>query len=187
MPIRGIDVASYQADRPAMRGYSFVWVKATEGTGYVNPRMAKQAEAARAAGAVVGFYHFLHPGDTHAQVAHFLSATPEQPGDMFACDWETPPSGVPATCAEKDQFIGTLKSATRVPHRTLLYCNRDFWLNRDTTSECGDGLWIADPTTAGHPRVQHQWAFHQYSVSGGTDQNVGRFSSLSALKTWAQA
>ena len=28
----------------------------------------------------------------------------------------------------------------------ILYCNRDFWLHRDSTSFCADGLWIADPS-----------------------------------------
>src|SRR5437879_11494973 len=34
----------------------------------------------------------------------------------------------------------------------ILYTNQDFWLNVDTTSYAGDGLWIADYVTAGKPR-----------------------------------
>jgi GH25 family lysozyme M1 (1,4-beta-N-acetylmuramidase) len=184
MTVRGIDVASYQPDRPAVAGLAFVWIKATEGTGYVNPRMREQLATARGAGRVVGFYHFLHAGKVPEQVAHFLSTIPEQPGDMLACDWETPPGASPASCSEKDEFLHLVKQ-TKVPHRAGLYCNRDFWLHRDTTSQCGDFLWIADPTTAGHPRVQHPWTFHQYAISGGTDENVAAFADLAALQHWA--
>ncbi|MYS19173.1 Lyzozyme M1 (1,4-beta-N-acetylmuramidase), GH25 family [Streptomyces sp. DvalAA-14] len=187
MTVRGIDVASYQPPTPAVAGNSFVWVKATEGLTYVNPHMASQAAAARKAGAVVGFYHFLHPGGIAAQVAHFLKTAPEQAGDMFGCDWETPqPPDKAASSEEKDQFLRVLKGATKVPHRVVLYCNLDFWLHRDKTSQCGDGLWIADPNSpAGHPKVQHAWTFHQYGITAGTDQNVGQFADINSLRAWA--
>jgi GH25 family lysozyme M1 (1,4-beta-N-acetylmuramidase) len=184
MSVRGIDVASYQPDHPTVKGLAFVFVKATEGTTYKNPRMAAQVATARAAGAVVGFYHFLHAGKIPEQARYFLGAIEEHRGDILACDWEMPPNEKPATCAEKDAFIREVK-ALDGGYKVGLYANRDFWLHKDVTSGCGDFLWIADPTTAGHPRVQHPWTFHQYAVSGGTDQNVGNFADMAALRKWA--
>jgi hypothetical protein len=181
MTVKGIDVASFQSTTYSTAGLGFVMVKATEGTGYVNPRHAAQVAHARAAGLVVGHYHFARPGSVTAQAAYFLQHAGTQAGDVLALDWED--AGVPDQ--DKDTWIKHVQSSA-AHHRVLLYCNRDFWLNRDHTSFCGDGLWIADPgAPAGHPRVSHAWTFHQYSSSGGVDHNLGNFASVAALRTWA--
>ncbi|QMV84101.1 C39 family peptidase [Corynebacterium hindlerae] len=76
MTIFGIDVSSWQGDLDAGRlageGISFGVVKATQGTGYVNPHMAQQTRALRDAGCVVAQYHFLELGDPVAQAEHYL-------------------------------------------------------------------------------------------------------------------
>ncbi|MFK0297339.1 GH25 family lysozyme, partial [Streptomyces sp. NPDC090442] len=59
MTVRGIDVSSYQPSTYNTNGRDFVFVKATEGTSYINPRQSAQAAQARRNGLVVGFYHFL--------------------------------------------------------------------------------------------------------------------------------
>jgi GH25 family lysozyme M1 (1,4-beta-N-acetylmuramidase) len=181
MTVKGIDVASYQSSTPSTAGLGFVMVKATEGTSYVNPKHASQVSHARAAGVVVGHYHFARPGSMSAQVSYFLQHAGVKAGDLLALDWED--AGVSG--ADKDAFVKAAQKASPA-HRVLLYCNRDFWLNRDTTSVCGDGLWIADPDAdAGHPRVQHAWTVHQYSSSGGLDRDVANFASAAALRAWA--
>ena len=181
MTVKGIDVASYQSTTYSTSGLGFVFVKATEGTGYVNPKHAGQVAHARAAGLVVGHYHFVRPGELTAQAAYFLRHAAARAGDLLALDWED--SGV--SNADKDNWIRRVQSSAP-GHRVLLYCNRDFWLNRDHTSFCGDGLWIADPdAAAGHPRVKHPWTFHQYSSAGGIDRDLGNFTGKAALKSWA--
>lgn len=157
MTVNGVDVSAYQPTY-ATKGLDFVFVKATEGHTWTSPVQGKQVTAARDAGTVVGFYHFLWPGDIGAQAAHFVGQCASRPGDILACDWETTSDGTAASCAEKDAFLAEVKRL-RPGLRTVLYCNTDFWHHRDTTSHCGDGLWIADVTTAGHPRVTHPWTF----------------------------
>ena len=61
-------------------------------------------------------------------------------GDLLAVDWETTGDGTHASNAEKDRFIRKVKEL-RPDHRVLLYANRNFWLNIDTTAYAGDGLW----------------------------------------------
>ncbi|MEV5612113.1 glycoside hydrolase family 25 protein [Streptomyces sp. NPDC052225] len=180
--IRGIDVSSHQATFDT-DGVSFVLVKATEGRSYVNPRLAAQTKRARDAGCVVGFYHFLWPGNITAQAEYFVSKAPEQPGDLLAADWETTGEGTRASNAEKDRFIREVKRL-RPGHRVLLYCNRDYWLNRDSTSYAGDGLWIADYVTAGKPRIKADWVIHQYT-DRPLDKDVADFASEDALREWA--
>ncbi|MBW8087749.1 hydrolase [Streptomyces hygroscopicus subsp. hygroscopicus] len=183
--VKGVDVASYQSTTYSTTGLDFVIVKATQSTNYINPKMTAQADRARRAGLVVGYYHFLVKGRPKEQAAYFVTHAGERAGDILACDWETNTDGTYATNAEKDTFIKEVKRL-RPQCRVVLYCNRSFWTTRDTTSYAGDGLWIADPNrSAGSPNVEHPWTFHQYSISGGIDRNVGNFPNRAALKKWA--
>ncbi|WP_171167528.1 GH25 family lysozyme [Streptomyces sp. I05A-00742] len=182
--IKGIDISSYQSAAYSTSGLDFVLVKATEGRSYVNPRMADQAARARRAGLVLGFYHFLHPGNLDEQAAFFVERCDSAEGDILAVDWESTGGGV-ASCAEKDAFLRKVK-ALRPGHRVILYCNRDFWLNRDTSGYAGDGLWIAAyGAGAGAPGVRADWLIHQYT-DDPVDTNVARFSSRDAMRDWAR-
>ncbi|MFF9002524.1 GH25 family lysozyme [Streptomyces achromogenes] len=180
--LHGIDVSAFQSSY-ATDGLSFVFIKATEGRSYVNPRLAAQTKRGRDAGLVVGFYHFLWPGHITAQAEYFLRHTPDRPGDVLAVDWENTGEGTHAGNAEKDRFIRKLKEM-RPDNRVVLYCNRHFWLNIDTTSYAGDGLWIADYVSAGKPRIKAKWRFHQYT-SEPHDKNVADFTDRDDLRDWA--
>lgn len=80
MATKGIDVSHWQGDidwnKVAADGVSFAFLKATEGTSYVDPTFYKNAEGARAAGIKVGAYHFARFGtreEALAEVNHFLN------------------------------------------------------------------------------------------------------------------
>lgn len=182
--IKGIDVSAYQSETYSRSGYDFVIVKATEGRTYVNPKQSAQAARARAAGLVLGFYHFLWPGNIAAQAKYFVEKCASRPGDILACDWEHTSSGTAATSAEKDAFMKEVKRL-RPDHRVILYCNVDFWVNRDTSSYDGDGLWIAQYNgRPGDPSIRAKWLIHQYT-SSPLDINVARFDSRAAMRAWA--
>jgi GH25 family lysozyme M1 (1,4-beta-N-acetylmuramidase) len=191
--IYGLDVSSFQSTTVPSRTPSdskpvdFCFIKATQGTSYVNPRMAAQAESARNQGMVVGFYHFLERGNINAQVDYFLQHAVSVEGDLFAIDWETDPAtSTHPTNAEKDAAIKRVQ-ALRPTHRCLLYCNTSFWKQIDTTSFAGDGLWIATAGyAAGSPPVISAWAMHQYSTAGSYDHDVAQFSSRADLRAWAE-
>jgi GH25 family lysozyme M1 (1,4-beta-N-acetylmuramidase) len=180
MSVLGVDVASYQSTTYSTAGLSFVFVKCTEGTGYVNPHYAGQVAHGRAAGLVVGHYHFGKAGNGAAQADYFLSKLSLRAGDILALDWED--RGM--TQAERDAFLARVK--LRAPgHRVILYCNVDFWTHVDTESNAADGLWIADPNHAmGHPGIKHGWVFDQYSFAGGIDKDVANFPSAAAFRAW---
>ena len=181
--LRGIDVSAYQSSSYGTDGLSFVFIKATEGRSYVNSKLSAQTKHGRDAGLVVGFYHFLWPGDITAQAEYFVAHAPEKSGDILAVDWETTGEGTHATNSEKDRFIRKVRQL-RPHNRVVLYCSRNFWLNIDTTSYAGDGLWIADYTTAGKPRIKAKWLFHQYT-SDPHDKDVAHFSTIADLREWA--
>ncbi|MEU2877600.1 MULTISPECIES: GH25 family lysozyme [unclassified Streptomyces] len=182
--LKGIDVSAYQSATYGTSGLSFVFVKATEGRSYVNSKLSAQTKHGRDAGLVVGFYHFLWPGNITAQAEYFVAHAPEKRGDILAVDWENTAEGTHASNAEKDSFIRKVKQL-RPNNRVLLYTNRHFWLTVDTTSYAGDGLWIADYVKAGHPRIKAKWLFHQYTDEPH-DTNVANFSSANALREWAK-
>jgi hypothetical protein len=176
-----IDVASYQSDTYPTAGLAGVIVKCTEGTGYENPRYAAQVAHGRAAGLVVGHYHYGHAGDGTAQADYFLARLHLRAGDILALDWEE--RGM--TEAERDAFIRRVKQ--RAPgHKVVLYCNLDFWRNLDHNNGGPmDGLWIADPNhSAGHPGIKHGWVFDQYASPGGMDREVANFPSVAAFRAW---
>lgn len=77
----GIDVSSYQRDidweQVAGDGYVFAYIKATEGTGFVDTHFRQNWDGARAAGITPGAYHYFtlcSPGAE--QAASFLAAAP---------------------------------------------------------------------------------------------------------------
>ena len=80
-PLRGIDVSHHQGvidwGRVAKSDVAFAILKATEGGDYVDETFARNLAGARAAGLVVGAYHFFtfcRPGAE--QAANFLSVVP---------------------------------------------------------------------------------------------------------------
>lgn len=69
---------------------SFMIVKATQGTGYTFTGRDAWIAKARAAGVLVGHYHFAWPptSDPVAQARYFVSAAKPQPGEILALDLE---------------------------------------------------------------------------------------------------
>lgn len=191
--IYGVDVSDYQpANFPLTDGHThsanFAFIKLTEGTGYVNPKVQDQTAWARKNGLRVGFYHFLRPGNIQEQIAFFRekadSLNVYRVGDIIGVDWEDEAGSHPSN-SEKDEAISAALSKFS-QSRVVLYCNKDFWLNVDRTSVCGDGLWIAAPDDPdGAPAIKHSWVFQQVSVVNGEDWDVAQFESRAALDNWA--
>jgi len=90
VPLFGIDVSNYQAGidmgQAAREGFSFAFVKATEGSGYVNPSFAGQLAGASQAGMLVAAYHYLTTDPIGAQVANLTRVVP--PGLPVIPDFE---------------------------------------------------------------------------------------------------
>ncbi|MCQ4045880.1 glycoside hydrolase family 25 protein [Streptantibioticus rubrisoli] len=186
--LQGIDVSSYQPSDYSTTGLSFVFIKITEGLGYVNPKWVAQRTTARHAGLVTGFYHYPHIANSPtAEADHFLAQINLVAGDILCLDWEWYGQNVSDQQARayKDAWVAHVRAKAK-GHRVVVYASRTNWLTVDADSNCGDGLWIADYTNAGHPRIKHPWTFHQYT-STPLDKDVANFSSVAALRSWAGA
>jgi lysozyme len=100
--VKGVDVSSWQHPAGAEvdwwavaeAGFTFMIVKATQGTSYVNPWALRDIDDAKAAGLLCGAYHFWEPGQpAEAQAKHFYSAVLGLELEMGTwLDWE-PPQG----------------------------------------------------------------------------------------------
>lgn len=184
--IYGTDVSSYQPEQfplelPDGTPIEFVMIKVTQGGAYTNPKWKAQAAWARQHGLAVGFYHFGEAGDQKVHAGRFLGILGAlYPGETLWYDWE---GGATApTNAEKDAFILEVKRQ-RPGRKVGLYCNVDFWKNRDTTSYHGDALWIAS-WASGEPPIEAAWTVHQYEVKSGMDHNRAKFFSSEDMKVW---
>ena len=78
-PVLGLDVSDHQAvidwSAVASGGTRFAYVKATEGTGFVNPDFASQYDGSYQAGLIRGAYHFALPSVSigAAQASYFVA------------------------------------------------------------------------------------------------------------------
>lgn len=86
----GVDVSSHQTGIDfSVVPADFVIVKATQGTGYVNPAWRDQVASALANGKRVGLYHFADDDDVSAQAEHFLGQIGDYAGRVpLWLDWE---------------------------------------------------------------------------------------------------
>jgi GH25 family lysozyme M1 (1,4-beta-N-acetylmuramidase) len=190
--LKGIDVSSYQPTSYSTRGLAFVGIKLTEGLTYVNPHWIGQRATARSAGLVTIFYHYPHIANSAtAEADHFLSQINLAAGDVLCLDWEWYGQKVTNDQARAYKTAWLAHVKAKAPgHRVILYCDRSVWTGVDTDSNAGDGLWIADYTTAGQPGIKAQWAFHQYTDAApqGGDGDVANptlFPDAAALHAWA--
>ena len=150
--LRGIDVSAWQTAMPPLTGLSFAFVKASEGTGYTSPAYVKQAAAVKAAGLVLGAYHFADRSDGAKQAAHFLTVCGRDT-QLVAIDIEgkTAPDAATArafiaACRSAGKTVGVYASLSGFP-RSL---GQDF-------------DWIADWTATPPPQP---WAFWQQAGTG---------------------
>lgn len=89
--MNGVDVASYQSklNPAAMTTTQFVIVKFTQGTWYVNPYAEAQYKAAKAAGKLLGSYHYAEGGDAVKEAQYYIKILGSRIGEcILGLDWE---------------------------------------------------------------------------------------------------
>ena len=180
-PSLGIDVSHHQGRidwaQVPRDGVSFAYVKATEGSDFKDPRFLENWRGARAAGLLVGAYHFFSfcsPGA--AQAEHFLSTLP-------AGDEALPPvldlelGGSCRPLPGKDEVRGEVLAwldvvGKRTGRTPVLYVTDeafDTFLERgDIDSIAGTGPLLWCRSLFDEPRLPWpvNWTFWQYHARG---------------------
>lgn len=192
----GHDVSGHQGDVdwPGARaaGARFVYVKATEGTGFRNPRFAQQYNGSYRAGVIRGAYHFARPevSSGAAQANYFVDH-----GGGWSPDGQTLPGALDAeynpygeTCYGLGpvamswwlrDFSDTYRARTgRFP---TIYTSTSWW-NRCTGGNAGFGpnnpLWIARYNTeiGALPAGWNHHTIWQYANRGALPGDQDRFA-----------
>lgn len=149
-PVKGVDISSWQhADGAAIdweavaaSGVRFAIVKATQGTSYVNPHLLKDLSDARAAGLLVGAYHYFEAKVDAAAQGQW--ATSQLIGEVLDLglwlDWEC---YAPAEFVHNQEVVGFLEAAKAARPGCGLYCDQSWWEVLKGTDALPGRLWLA--------------------------------------------
>ncbi|HEX6340140.1 lysozyme [Umezawaea sp.] len=204
--VEGIDVSSHQGDVDWPlhweEGKRFSYVKASEGTGYLNPSFAQQYNGSYDVGMIRGAYHFALPdrSDGATQADYFVDN-----GGGWSADGRTLPGALDveynpygSTCYElsAEEMVEWITSFSdtylaRTGRRPVIYTSTNWW--NQCTGRLGDlsgtnPMWVAKYSEE-VGALPHPWEVHtiwQYS-STPLDQNTfnGSYDRLVSLSTGA--
>jgi peptidoglycan hydrolase-like protein with peptidoglycan-binding domain len=184
----GYDTSHYQSQSTFdaalnKKSTKFMAIKATEGTGYVDPsfraRWNEMGRKLKPGGLDARIaYHFLTPGNGRAQADHFLNTLgihgKLQPGTKLALDWEASALSSPTTLRDAanriHQVTGTwpliYTSASNLGEAKRMVPNSPMW----------DAHWPPNASDYKNPFVQ--------TGGSGIDQDVFT-GNEAALEKWA--
>jgi lysozyme len=162
-----VDLSHFQrpSDFGAAKGAGLLGtiLKATQGSGHVDPSFVAHRSAARSAGLLTGSYHFgTGDADGDVQAAHFLAQC--EPGDLLCLDYEPNPSGPSMTPEQASAFIVAVVSTTG--NTPVLYGGSSLKALGSNVPEAMTDcpLWLAQyGPTAVLPHGWASWSLWQYS------------------------
>jgi GH25 family lysozyme M1 (1,4-beta-N-acetylmuramidase) len=219
--VLGVDVASFQhPDGAAINwadvagaGYRFAFVKATEGSYYVNPYAEADLAAAKAAGLYAAPYHFAIPNYSggalqadyaldqsgYASDGRTLPVILDIEYDPYVADDHTN-TCYGLTRAQMVSWISafTAEAFRRTGQRPVIYTTAQWWdeCTGDSAAFTADPLWIAGYTASGPPMpaAWASWAYWQYTssasvpgIGGGVDASYLNAAALELLEPPAQS
>lgn len=173
------DVSSNNAhyDASAYRhkgGHLIVGIKATEGTGYVNPRYAQWVEDSHKQGVAVMHYHFAHPESKatgQQEFAHFWNTASHHfaEGDYVVFDEETNLGAWKHDAAHCHEFYVAAKG---VHHDPVLYGSLSYLeqLGPEAVPP-EDRIWVAayGPEPKSLPKGMKIWAWQRTDGRSGPE------------------
>lgn len=146
MALNGIDIASFQSSIvPAnLLTTDFVIVKATQGISYINPYFKSQYEKSKAAGKLVGIYHYIDGSGAEAQADFFLKAVKSVNGigeAILAVDQEQNMNKKWRDSAYVKKIMDRIYSITKV--KPFLYVQQSAAADYNNIQASGYPLWGA--------------------------------------------
>ncbi len=178
--ILGMDISHFQDnikwDEIKADGVNFVYLKATQGEHFKDPKFKKHHEATRKECLYRGAYHFYESGkDPKKQALNFVDAVQTLiPGDLPpVLDLEE--LGIKTSVDIKTYTANTLQWLQIVEEklgvRPIIYCDPSFgnsYLKHPDFAKYN--LWVADYTKSASPKVPETWKNKGWTIWQRTDR-----------------
>ena len=147
----GVDVASYQTVAQAVnKNAQATVVKATQGTGYVNPRCDAQYQNAKKHGKLLGVYHYAGGGNATAEANYFLKNIKGYIGEaVLFLDWENGQNSAYGNGKWVKQFVDHVKAKTGID--CVIYTGSEGAGQVAPYVKKNNALWIAQYPYSNYP------------------------------------
>jgi lysozyme len=193
-PVRGVDVSSYQGyidwEVLAAEDLCFAFVKATEGSGHIDPYFAQNHAGALEAGLRVGAYHFFsYDSSGFTQAQNFIQAVPVT-DDMLPpvvdLEFYGDYGRNPMDAADVRQILTPLLNELELHYGTkpILYVTRTSYKLYVQGYYDDYDIWIR--SILGSPRLAgtDDWVFWQYTSRGKLEGYSGpeRFIDINVFR-----
>ena len=180
MTLNGIDIASYQSGIDlTVVPCDFVIIKATQGTGYVNPDCDRAYQQAKRAGKLRGTYHYVGGGNAVAEADYYVNNIKGYIKDgLLAIDWEAEQNGAWGNEAYLEQLVRRVIERTGV--KPLIYSMASRYAQVAAVAKKLDcGLWIAEYADMNPTGYQaHPWREGAYGCA------IRQYASTGRLNGW---
>lgn len=180
MTMNGIDVSNWQAgiDLAAVP-CDFVIIKATQGTGYVNPDCDRAYQQAKRAGKLRGTYHYVGGGNAVAEADYYINNIKGYLKDgLLAIDWEAAQNSAWGNEAYLEQLVRRVIERTGI--KPLIYSMASRYAQVAAVAKKLDcGLWIAEYADMNPTGYQaHPWREGAYACA------IRQYASTGCLNGW---
>lgn len=180
MTLNGIDIASYQSGIDlSVVPCDFVIIKATQGTGYVNPDCDRAYQQAKRAGKLRGTYHYVGGGNAVAEADYYINNIKGYLKDgLLAIDWEAEQNSAWGNEAYLEQLVRRVIERTGI--KPLIYSMASRYAQVDAVAKRLDcGLWIAEYADMNPTGYQaHPWREGAYACA------IRQYASTGRLNGW---
>lgn len=180
MTLNGIDISSYQSGIDlTVVPCDFVIIKATQGTGYVNPDCDRAYQQAKRAGKLRGTYHYVGGGNAVAEADYYVNNIKGYLKDgLLAIDWEAEQNSAWGNEAYLEQLVRRVIERTGV--KPLIYSMASRYAQVAAVAKKLDcGLWVAEYADMNPTGYQaHPWREGAYGCA------IRQYASTGRLNGW---
>lgn len=172
-PVRGVDVSSYQGDIEwetlSAQNIDFVFIKATEGSSFVDPCFAYNYSEAQKCNISVGAYHFFsYDSKGLSQAKNFIDTVSPFEGMLppvidleFYGDKEKNPPGRDGVRKELNNMLSALEDYYGM--KPVIYATEksyDLYLSGEYEEY---DIWIRNVVSKPHLSDDREWCFWQFT------------------------
>ncbi len=186
--LQGIDISHYdgrvQFNEVEKSGIDFVYLKATQGTDFIDPTYHEHVEALQTTRLLHGAYHYFQPNqDPIAQAQFFVSQVQDKEHILPPMLDVEVSMGVDPEALQKSVQAWLAYIHKALNCRPVLYSYGDFWLAYLGENFNQYPFWLADyATKPNFPKGLKNWRLWQYTDKGQVPGIEGRVDRDVLLK-----